>query len=163
MSAKLKIESIKKRDGRIVKFDPERIALAAAKALKAVGTENDKLAKTICKDVVSRLNEMKLEGSVPDIELIQDLVEQAFMKRGLASAAKAFILYRAQHQKIRESKKLMMDVQELVASYIDQNDWRVNENSNSGYSYASLLNHVSGSVIAQYTLSNIYPKEIADA
>jgi len=57
----------------------------------------------------------------------------------------------------------MMDVQDLVASYISNDDWRVNENSNSGYSYASLLNHVSGSVIANYSLTNMYPLEIADA
>ncbi len=163
MSLKTKIENIKKRDGRIVRFDAERITLAAAKALKAVGTGNEKLAKTICKDVLAKLSEMNIDANTPDIELIQDLVEQAFIKRGLSGAAKAFILYRAQHEKIRESKKLLMDVQDLVASYIEQNDWRVNENSNSGYSYASLLNHVSGSVIAQYSLSNMYPKEIADA
>ncbi len=163
MSQKMKFDKIKKRDGRIVRFDSERIVLAAGKALKAVGTSNEKLAKTICKDVLSRLDEISVENSVPDIELIQDLVEQAFIKRGLSGAAKSFILYRAQHEKMRENKKILVDVQELISSYIDQNDWRVNENSNSGYSYASLLNHVSGSVIAQYALSNIYPKEISDA
>ncbi len=163
MSFKIRFVSVRKRDGRVVPFDPDRITLAASKALKAIGTVNEKLARTICKDVIISLNQILAKDDIPDIELIQDFVEQAFIKRGLSKAAKAFILYRHQHEKIRESKKLMMDVQELVSSYIDQNDWRVNENSNAGYSYASLLNHVSGSVIANYTLSNIYPKEIADA
>ncbi|MEG2076717.1 MAG: anaerobic ribonucleoside-triphosphate reductase, partial [Victivallaceae bacterium] len=73
------------------------------------------------------------------------------------------ILYRANREKVRTGKQLMMDIQELVSSYIEQQDWRVNENSNSGYSYASLLNHVSGTVVANYTLSNIYPEEISQA
>jgi ribonucleoside-triphosphate reductase len=161
--SKVALREIRKRDGRVVPFDPERIALAAAKALKAAGTENVKLSKTICKDVIVGLEAMELVDQIPDIELIQDLVEQSFIKRGLSKAAKLFILYRAQHEKIREGKRLMMDVQELVSSYIEREDWRVNENSNAGYSYASLLNHVSGSVVANYTLQNIYPQEIADS
>ncbi len=163
MGKELPCTAIKKRDGRIVPFEPERITLAAAKALKAAGTANDKLAATICKDVLHELNDMELGDEVPDIELVQDLVEQSFIRRGLTKAAKLYILYRAQHAKIREGKQLMMDVQELVSSYINREDWRVNENSNASYSYASLLNHISGSVIAKYTLSNIYSQEIAAA
>jgi ribonucleoside-triphosphate reductase len=155
---------LKKRDGRLVDFEPERIAIAAGKALKASGTENSKLATTICNDVVRFLEKKGFTGSThPDIELVQDLVEKSFIKRGLSKAAKSYIIYRAQHEKIREGKKIMMDVQDLVASYLDRADWRVNENSNAGYSYASLLNHVSGTVVARYTLSNIYPAEIAEA
>ncbi len=158
------VEKIRKRDGRVVDFEPERIAIAASKALKASGMENDKLASTICKDVVKSLEKKGFTGdNNPDIDLVQDQVEKAFIKRGLSKAAKAFILYRAQHDKLREGKKIMMDVQDLVASYLDRADWRVNENSNAGYSYASLLNHVSGTVVARYTLSNIYPAEIAEA
>ncbi|QSH40798.1 ribonucleoside triphosphate reductase [Lentisphaerota bacterium ZTH] len=158
------ITRIKKRDGRIVDFDIDRISIAASKALRASGTANDKLAKTICNDVIKELEERGFgQDNVPDIELVQDLVESSFIKRGLSKAAKLYILYRAQHDKMREGKKMMMDVQDLVASYLDQQDWRVNENSNAGYSYASLLNHVSGSVIANYTLQNIYPQEIAEA
>lgn len=158
------VMKLKKRDGRLVDFEPERIAIAAGKALKASGTENSKLATTICNDVVRFLEKKGFTGSThPDIELVQDLVEKSFIKRGLSKAAKSYIIYRAQHEKIREGKKIMMDVQDLVASYLDRADWRVNENSNAGYSYASLLNHVSGTVVARYTLSNIYPAEIAEA
>lgn len=161
------IKQVKKRDGRIVDFEAERITLAISKALKAAGTDErkvGKLAETLCADVLDGLQKKNFnENEIPGIEDIQDLVEHAFIKRGLSKAAKLYILYRAQHDKIREGKKLMMDVQELVSSYLDQNDWRVNENSNSGYSYASLLNHVSGTVIARYALSNMYPAEIAEA
>ncbi len=158
------ISRIRKRDGRVVDFDPERITIAASKALRAAGTANQKLANTICRDVLTELaNKGFSKDVVPDIELIQDLVESSFIKRGLTKAGKLYILYRAQHEKIREGRKMMMDVQELVASYVDREDWRVNENSNAGYSYASLLNHVSGSVVANYTLQHIYPQEIAEA
>ncbi|MDD2478357.1 MAG: ribonucleoside triphosphate reductase [Victivallaceae bacterium] len=158
------IMQVKKRDGRIVDFEPERITLAISKALKASGSSNEKVAKTLCLDVVGGLEEKGFGADkIPDIEIIQDLVEHAFIKRGLSKAAKLYILYRAQHEKLREHKTLMMDVQELVSSYLDKNDWRVNENSNSGYSYASLLNHVSGAVIARYALSNMYPAEVAEA
>ena len=165
MSNTVSIQKMKKRDGRIVEFDPQRIAIAAGKALKAAGMGSDKGARHIADDVVRELVDKGYDDElqIPDVEVIQDLVEHAFVKRGLSQAAKLYILYRASHTKIREAKKLMMDVQELVSSYLGQEDWRVNENSNSGYSYASLLNHVSGSVIANYALANMYPPEIAEA
>ena len=165
MNNTVPIQKMKKRDGRIVEFDPQRIAIAAGKALKAAGMASDKVARHIADDVVRELVDKGYDDNlqIPDVELIQDLVEHAFVKRGLSQAAKLYILYRASHDKIREAKKLMVDVQELVSSYLGQEDWRVNENSNSGYSYASLLNHVSGSVIANYALANMYPPEIAEA
>ena len=165
MSNTVSIQKMKKRDGRIVEFDPQRIAIAAGKALKAAGMGSDKVARHIADDVVRELVDKGYDDElqIPDVEVIQDLVEHAFVKRGLSQAAKLYILFRASHTKIREAKKLMMDVQELVSSYLGQEDWRVNENSNSGYSYASLLNHVSGSVIANYALANMYPPEIAEA
>ena len=165
MNSTESIRKMKKRDGRIVDFDPQRIAIAAGKALKAAGMGSEKVARHIADDVVRELIDKGYDEElmIPDVEVIQDLVEHAFVKRGLSQAAKLYILYRANHAKIREAKKLMMDVQELVSSYLGQEDWRVNENSNSGYSYASLLNHVSGSVIANYALANMYPPEIAEA
>ncbi len=159
------ITKIRKRDGRVVDFDEDRIAIAAGKALRAAGTANDKIARNIAGDVVAELLKKGFgeDGQVADIEQVQDLVEHAFIKRGLVKPAKAFILHRQQHRQIRDAKRLMMNVQDLVSDYLDQEDWRVNENSNSGYSYASLLNHVSGAVVANYTLANIYSPEIAEA
>ena len=154
---------IKKRDGRVVDFEPERITLAADKALRAVGTANHKLAKTICQDVLKSLEEQKGKIEVPDIEMIQDFVETAFIRRSLTKAAKSYILYRAQHQNLRKKRQLLMDIQDLVGTYLNKDDWRVNENSNAGYSFASLLNHISGSVVANYSLENIYSKDIAEA
>ena len=157
------IQKLRKRDGRIVDFDLNRIILAASKALKAAGTGNEKIAGKIGQDVLDALIKQNPEDGIADIERVQDAVEQAFIRRGLSKAAKAYILYRAQHEKMRGHKQLMLDVQELMTSYLGHEDWRVNENSNAGYSYASLLNHVSGAVVANYTLANIYPAEIAEA
>ncbi|MBR6436073.1 MAG: hypothetical protein IKS45_06165, partial [Thermoguttaceae bacterium] len=159
------LKKLRKRDGRIVDFDDSRIISAADRALRSSGTANEKVAKRIARDVIEELVDKGYDqpDQIPEQELVQDLIEQSFVKRGMTAAAKAFILYREQHQKMREAKHLMMDVQDLVGSYLGQDDWRVNENSNAGYSYASLLNHVSGAVIANYTLANIYPKEIAEA
>ena len=164
MSGKSTVKQLKKRDGRIVEFDIERITIAAKKALQSAGATNAKLPKTISKDVLSELNSRGYgEDNIPDIETVQDLVERSFIKRGLTRAAKSYILYRAQHDTLRKSKQMMMDVQVLVADYLDREDWRVNENSNAGFSYASLLNHVSGSVVAHYTLENVYTRDIAEA
>ncbi len=164
MSVRNTIKQIKKRDGRIVEFDIERITIAAKKALQVTGAANKKLSQTISKDVLSELIKMGFgDDKIPDIEIVQDLVERSFIKRGLTKASKAYILYRAQHDSLRKSKQMMMDVQGLVADYLDREDWRVNENSNAGFSYASLLNHVSGSVVAHYTLENVYSRDIAEA
>ena len=128
------IQKLRKRDGRIVEFDLNRIVLAASKALKAAGTANDKIADKIGHDVLEALVKQNPADGIVDIEKVQDAVEQAFIRRGLSKAAKAYILYRAQHEKMRGHKQLMLDVQELMTSYLGHEDWRVNENSNAGYS-----------------------------
>jgi ribonucleoside-triphosphate reductase len=154
--------SLRKRDGKIVAFDPEHIRKSAAKALEAAGAPDWAASVAIRNDVVNQL-ESVAGDSVVEIEDVQDLTEAALMQRGYAKAAKAFILYRHQHALLRQSKQMTLDIEELVGGYIDRNDWRVNENSNAGFSYASLLNHVSGSVIAHYTLGHVYPEEVAAA
>jgi len=77
------IQKIRKRDGRVVDFEPDRITLAAGKALKASGTANDKLAVTICKDVLSALDEKALK---PALFLILNL-SRTWLKIRLSSAA----------------------------------------------------------------------------
>ncbi|MBQ6598839.1 MAG: hypothetical protein IJH79_14920 [Lentisphaeria bacterium] len=83
------IQKLRKRDGRIVDFDLNRIVLAASKALKAAGTANDKIAGKIGQDVLDALIKENPEDGIADIEKVQDAVEQAFIRRGLAKAAKA--------------------------------------------------------------------------
>ena len=159
------LNQIRKRSGDVVSFDVTKIIEAAFATLKASGTPNREVAEHLSVDVVQELLDKGYDqkDQIPTVELVQDLLENAFVKRGLTHAAKAFIIYREEHKKAREGKPVLIDAKELVDGYINQEDWRVNENSNSGYSYASLLNHASGAVIANYTLANVYPTEIAQA
>ncbi|MDO4570818.1 MAG: ribonucleoside triphosphate reductase [Planctomycetia bacterium] len=160
------MKQIVKRCGDVVPFTSERIEKALSKALRSSRYPNDQIeiqAREITQEVCDMIEEgFFAEGKTPGVEDVQDLVEKCLIKRNLPETAKAYILYREQHRKIRSAKHLMMDIQSLVSDYIHQTDWRVNENSNADYSYASLLNHISGAVVANYTLANIYPKEIAE-
>ena len=149
---------IVKRDGTTVPFNETKISTAIEKALASVGMKSDRLMNLVTHDVLTALKEH--EGT-PTVEQVQDIVERMLTKRGLYAAAKSFILYRAQHEKMRNGKELMMDISGLINAYRDQSDWRVHENANSGYSYSSLLKHVSSSVLAKYGLMELYPPEIA--
>ena len=154
---------IRKRDGRIVPFNPEKITDAIYKSAQAVGGSDRNTAKTICDSVVGILNIIYKDGRTPTVENVQDLVEKMLIERGHAKVAKAFILYREQHRKIREGKSLLTEGLELIESYLDRSDWRVNENSNMSYSLQGLNNHIATAVTAKYWLERIYPPEIRNA
>ena len=158
----VKIKKVRKRDGRVVDFDQERITNAIFKAAQAVGGKNRKLSKKLS-DKVVRILEEKYPDKIPHVEEVQDVVEKVLTENGHYRTAKAYILYREQHKKIRETRKLIMDIEETMNGYLKQSDWRVNENSNIAYSFSGLLMHAGGSVIANYTLHNVYPPEIAMA
>jgi ribonucleoside-triphosphate reductase len=144
-----------KRNGKEVEFDKSKIVNAIYKAFKAVGEGEYKQAVEIA-DEVTNYVEKNLEG-IASVEQIQDIVEQYLIKRGHAKAAKAYILYRKQHQDIREFKKMFMDIEKMVDEYIGKLDWRVNENSNMSYSLQGLNNHISSTITAHYWLNKIYP------
>lgn len=154
---------IRKRDGRIVPFNPEKITDAVYKAAQAVGGSDRNTAKTICDSLVGILNIIYKDGRTPTVENVQDLVEKMLIERGHAKVAKAYILYREQHRKIREGKSLLTEGLELIESYLDRSDWRVNENSNMSYSLQGLNNHIATAVTAKYWLERIYPPEIRNA
>ncbi|MDR1059502.1 MAG: ribonucleoside triphosphate reductase, partial [Treponema sp.] len=99
---------------------------------------------------------------------IQDLVETALIEGAQpgspeTAAAKAYILYRARHEAMRDAKKLMLDIDSTMDGYLKQLDWRVNENANVNYSLGGLILHNSGSITANYWLKNIYSEEVAEA
>jgi ribonucleoside-triphosphate reductase len=154
-------KQVRKRDGRIVPFDLAKIERAIGQALQATGTPQADIARSTAEIVVATLGARRGTDVVPHIEEIQDAVEEALVRRGLSRVAKAYILYRAAHERLRQEKQVFVDIQSLVGGYLDREDWRVSENSNAGYSFASLLSHISGSVVANYTLENVYPREIA--
>ena len=159
------LKEITKRDGSIVEFDPNKINIAIKKAfVSARGESDDELIGKLTKAVVRYLKANVPEDTTKTtIEDVQDAVEHVLIKYNLPKVAKEYILYRDLHNKIRTNKNILLDSYKLVGEYVDKVDWRVNENANSGYSYASMLNHISGSVVANYTLANTYPERIAKA
>ncbi|MEM3578988.1 MAG: ribonucleoside triphosphate reductase [Candidatus Bathyarchaeia archaeon] len=153
---------VRKRDGRLEPFDQERITNAIWKAAKAVGGKDRELAKKLSDQVVAELKKRFGEDGVPTVEEIQDLVEKILIENGHARTAKAYILYRKQHQDIRELAALLSQA-DLVDQYLEMEDWRVKENSNMSYSLQGLNNYLSSTVIAKYWISRIYPPNIAEA
>ncbi len=151
-----------KRDSKLEQFDQERITNAVWKAAKAVGGKDRDQAKRISDQVVADLKNRFGEDGVPTVEEIQDTVEKMLIENGHAQTAKAFILYRKQHQDTRELAALLSNA-DLVDQYINLEDWRGKENSNMSYSLQGLNNHLSSTVIATYWITRIYPEDIANS
>ncbi|MCK4617533.1 ribonucleoside triphosphate reductase, partial [Candidatus Aerophobetes bacterium] len=162
MASERKISKIRKRDGRTVDFDQEKITRAVWAAAQAVGGRDRSLAERLSDQVVAIL-EQRFPARTPTVENVQDIVEKVLIEDGHARTAKAYILYRKQHESLRKIKTTFLEVERIVSDYLSQVDWRVRENSNIGYSMSGLLLHVAGSVVANYTLDRIYPMEVADA
>ncbi len=162
MVSERKISKIRKRDGRTVDFDQEKITKAVWAAAQAVGGRDRSLAERLSDQVVAIL-EQRFPAKTPTVENVQDIVEKVLIEDGHARTAKAYILYRKQHESLRKIKTTFLEVERIVSDYLSQADWRVRENSNIGYSMSGLLMHVAGSVVANYTLDRIYPMEVADA
>ncbi|HUT16848.1 MAG TPA: ribonucleoside triphosphate reductase [Acidobacteriota bacterium] len=153
---------VRKRDGKLEPFDQERITKAIWKAAKAVGGKDREQAKRISDQVMAELQNRFGEDGVPTVEEIQDLVEKQLIEYGHAQTAKAYILYRKQHQDMRELAALLSSA-DMVDRYLEIDDWRVKENSNMSYSLQGLNNYLSSTVIAKYWISRIYPSSIAKA
>jgi len=153
---------VRKRDGKLEPFDQERITNAIWKAAKAVGGKSREQAKFISDEVMAELRSRFGEDGCPTVEEIQDLVEKRLIENGRAQTAKAYILYRKQHQDMRELAALLSS-SDLVDQYLEIDDWRVKENSNMSYSLQGLNNYLSSTVIAKYWISRIYPNNIAKA
>ncbi|MCF8000228.1 MAG: ribonucleoside triphosphate reductase, partial [Halanaerobiales bacterium] len=156
------LKYVKKRDGNTVKFDRTKIKNAVLKAASAVDLENDAIGEEITQEVVSYLNIFFEQEGIPEVEQIQDLVEKVLIEKGYAEVAKAYILYRQQHNKIRDTKKLFNDAVDAMNDYLELDDWKVKENSNMGYSLQGLNNFISSEVTAQYWLQEIYPEEAGE-
>lgn len=153
---------VRKRDGKLETFDQERITTAIWKAAKAVGGKDREQASRISDQVIIGLKNRFGEDGVPTVEEIQDLVEKMLIENGHARTAKAYILYRKQHQDQRELAALLSDA-DLVDQYLEIEDWRVRENSNMSYSLQGLNNYLSSTVIAKYWITRIYPPQIAES
>jgi anaerobic ribonucleoside-triphosphate reductase len=153
---------VRKREGMLEQFDQERITSAIWKAAKAVGGRDREQAKKLSDQVVQELERRFGENGVPTVEEIQDAVEKTLIEKGHARTAKAYILYRKQHQDLRELASLLSSA-DLVDQYLEIEDWRVKENSNMSYSLQGLNNYLSSTVVAKYWISRIYAPNIAAA
>lgn len=156
------IKKIRKRDGSVVLFTPEKIAEAIWKAVKAVGGQDREKAKHVLDLVIKRLEEKYNEFNIPSVEDVQNIVESVLIKEGHDQTAKAYILYRQSHDELRNVKGLF-DTIEAVEDYIGLDDWMVKENSNMGFSLQGLNNYIATKIITNYWLRRIYPEAIRKA
>lgn len=159
-------KNVVKRNGITVPFDEKKIENAVAKAFVATGEVEARdvsaMSRAITLMVVTGLRETAEE--IPTVEEIQDKVEEALMKCDYAKTAKAYILYRNQHQKARNTKNTLLDYKKLVNGYIgEEKDWRVKENSTVTLSVGGLILSNSGAITANYWLSEVYDEDIAEA
>lgn len=159
MTVELEPRHIIKRDGSIRDFDADKIVVAIAKAGKATGEITAEGAKRLTEtEVMPRIRALKTE--TPDIEKVQDAVEQSIFAGGFFKTLRAYIVYREQHAKQRDAKHSWIDVESSINEYLNQLDWRVNANANQGYSLGGLILNVSGKVVANYWVNSIYAPEI---
>ncbi|MCM8818162.1 MAG: ribonucleoside triphosphate reductase [Candidatus Omnitrophica bacterium] len=153
-------EKIVKRDGRIVDFDSTKITNAIYKAGSATGEFGIDIAKKLTIKVLDLALEL-IKDRIPTVEEIQDIVEEVLLHSPYKKTAKAYIIYREQHARIREIRtKANL---ELVDQYLNQLDWRIKENSNMSFSLQGLNNYVSSEITKTYWLNSIYPPEIRKA
>ena len=161
------IRNVVKRSGEIMGYDRAKIEHAIDKAIQAVeGHANPDRARLLTDRVEENLRALmagRHAHSIPAIEEIQDIVESVLIEEKEVQVAKAYILYRARHEAIRDTERLMLDIDDTMNGYLSQSDWRVKENANVNFSLGGLILHNSGTITANYWLKNIYPEEVAEA
>lgn len=158
----INISQVTKRDGTLAPFDSNKIYQAILKAGTNTGEFGDNEAWLLTGQVL-KVMKHKYAESLPNIENIQDIVEQVLISANYFATAKAYILYRDQRNRTRSDRKVMVDVESSINEYLERLDWRVNANANQGYSNGGLILNVSGKVTANYWLSHVYPAEVGEA
>ncbi|MDO4184452.1 MAG: ribonucleoside triphosphate reductase [Rhodospirillales bacterium] len=158
----VKIANVTKRNGTLVPFDSDKIFNAIRKAGESTGEFSEQECYLLTGQVLKVL-EHKFTDSLPSIENIQDVVEQVLISANYFATAKAYILYRDQRNRVRNDKKVVVDVESSINEYLERLDWRVNANANQGYSNGGLILNVSGKVTANYWLSHVYPANVGEA
>jgi anaerobic ribonucleoside-triphosphate reductase len=154
---------VKKRDGSVVDFDLKKIESAMSRAFVAEHKEvTDDVVELLALRVTADFNK-KIANNVVSVEDIQDSVEIVLIQAGYVDVARSYMDYRKKHEELRVIKKTELDYAAVVDNYLKVNDWRVKENSTVTYSVGGLILSNSGAVTANYWLSQVYDKEIADA
>ncbi len=153
---------IVKRNTKRVVFDVDKIISAIRAAGVASAEFDGKEAFMVASEALKVICH-RFRNSTPHIEQIQDVVEQALISSNYYKTARAYIVYREQHGRLRQDKQTLVDVGKAMNEYLNQDDWRVNANANQGYSLGGLILNTAGKVTANYWLTHVYPPEIGEA
>lgn len=146
---------VRKRDGRLAKFDQDRITTAIKNAFQAVDRRNVNKSKELSDQVVEAIEKRFGKDGVPTVEEIQDIVEETLIKNKFVEVSKAYILYRQQHADMRQLAFLLSS-DDMVDRYLNGTDWRIRENANMNFSLQGLNNHLSSQLVSHYWLTRMY-------
>lgn len=155
-------EWIRKRDGQVVQFQPEKITRAIYKAAVACGGEDYAKAEALCRETLL-IAERRFGERTPEVETMQDIIEKVLIENGHARTAKAFILYREKRKSARQMNALIGATIEMFSDYLEDRDWKAKENANTQKSINGLNNYVREFFTKQYWLNEVYPQEVRDA
>ncbi len=158
-----KVKRVKKRDGRIAEFDLGKIQKAVFKAITATGQGDGRLSKKLAGKVSDILGRRFKKDEIPEVEQIQDIVEEVLISENLTETAKAYILYREQRRRLREELAQSEEAVDRVDDYLERVDWEVQENANMSFSLQGLNRYGTSYIIKKYWLNKIYPKAIREA
>ncbi len=153
-------QQIRKRNGIPAAFAADKITAAISKAAKATGEFNRTEARRLTIRVLS-LAQTLISHTVPEVEEIQDLVEEVLLASPHKKTAKAYILYREQRALVRKMTT-EADVK-IIDQYLQRLDWKIEENSNMAYSLQGLNHYISSEISKTYWLNAVYPAEVRAA
>lgn len=153
---------ILKRDGSRIPFDKEKIV----EAIKSAGIETGEFGEEDARNMTYKVMKVirhRFSCDTPEIEEIQDIVEQVLISENYYKTARAYIVYREKRGEARQDKKNLVDVVQSINEYLNRLDWRVNANANQGYSLGGMILNISGKMVANYWLNKVYPECVAQA
>lgn len=151
---------IRKRNGKLADFDPEKIVIAITKAGKATGEFEGDTAKKLAKKVMEEAPS-RIRRKIPTVEEIQDIVEDVLLASKNKLTAKSYIIYRQKHAELRDLAEAKQS--DLMDQYLNNIDWQVKENANMAYSLQGLNNYIAGEISKSYWLNKVYSPEICRA
>ena len=158
------LDTIRKRDGRTVPFDPDKITNAIVKAFEASHSAETRVAaEEITSEVIRNLQRSE-SISVPTVEDVQDMVESVLIEKGFVRTAKSYILYRAERTRIREMDTRLMRIYEDITNKaaIDSDIKRENANINGDTAMGAMLKYGSEGA-KQFNLMFMMKPEHAEA
>ena len=158
-----KILKVQKGDGAIVDFNEDKIKSAIFKAVTATTQKDGHLSQKLADKVVEFLNRRFKNGDIPQVEQIQDTIEEVLILEDLVETAKAYILYREQRRRIREAIKVSEEAVNRIDQYLGKLDWEVQENANMAFSLQGMNHYGVSYIVKKYWLNKIYPGEIREA